>query len=97
MDLDRPRRRADIVLRDLGPDAMLYDPVGDRVVRLNSTSRRIWQLCDGEHDLAAIAATIAGEFRTPPSADVPEDVAATVRAFGAAQLLARSQPRTQRV
>ena len=82
----RPLGRADVVRRDLGAEAMLYDPGADKVVRLNRTARRIWELCDGGHDVAAIAAALGREFATAPGADLDGDVRAVVEAFAAASL-----------
>jgi hypothetical protein len=85
-----PRRRAVIVMRELGTEAMLYDPEGDKVVRLNPTARRIWELCDGEQSVPDIAATIQNEFLLHAGADIHSDVAETVTGFAAAGLLAQA-------
>jgi len=45
-----------VVLRDLGTEAMLYDPEGDQVVRPNRIARRIWEMCTGQNNLNTIAA-----------------------------------------
>jgi hypothetical protein len=75
-----------LVRRDLGAEAMLYDPSADKVVRLNRTARRIWELCDGRHDVAAIAATIGREFAAGAGADVDGDVRTVVGALAGAGL-----------
>ena len=85
---ERPVRRADVVLRKLGADAMLYDPAADQVVRLNPTSQRIWELCDGEHDLSRITAALRGEFEVAPDVALESDVRRTLAAFVQAGLLA---------
>ena len=87
---DTPKKRASIVLRDLGAEAMLYDPEGDKVVRLNRTARRIWELCDGRCPLHAIAATLQTEFSIDPRVDIRGDVAEAVARFAAAGLLINS-------
>lgn len=79
-----PRRRGDVVLRELGREAMLYDPVRDQVVRLNGTSRRIWELCDGARDAAAIEAALRLEFKVPDTADLAADVRAALSALARA-------------
>ena len=84
---DRPRRRADVVLRELGTEAMLYDPAADRVVRLNATAQRIWSWCDGTRDVAAIVAGLRGAFDIEAEADLETDVRRTLRAFAEAGLL----------
>jgi len=82
-----PRKRAPVVLRELGTESMLYDPEGDKVVRLNTTARRIWELCDGERDIPAIAAAIQNEFAVASGSDVGRDVAKAIAGFAAAGLL----------
>ena len=76
-----------MVLRDLGAEAMLYDAVADQVVRLNPTSQRIWELCDGERDLAAIASELREGFDVSGDDDLERDVRETVEAFAQAGLL----------
>jgi hypothetical protein len=87
MAFNFPRQRASVVLRELGAESMLYDPDGDKVVRLNATARRIWDLCDGDRDIPAIAAAIQNEFAVGSEADVGRDVAKAVAGFAAAGLL----------
>jgi hypothetical protein len=82
-----PQKRASVVQRDLGTEAMLYDPEGDRVVRLNRTARRIWELCSGQSSLDAITAQLQGEFALDPRTDLRADVAETVARFAASGLL----------
>ena len=84
---DRPRRRADIVLRELGTEAMLYDPAADRVVRLNATAQRIWACCDGTRDVADIVATLRAAFKVAAEAELEADVRRTLQAFAEAGLL----------
>jgi hypothetical protein len=82
-----PQKRASVVQRDLGNEAMLYDPEGDKVVRLNRTACRIWELCNGQCSLDVIAAQLQDEFLFGPGRDLRADVAETVAQFGVAQLL----------
>jgi hypothetical protein len=95
---DRPARRADVVLRELGTEAMLYDPAADRVVRLNGTAQRIWSCCDGSRDVKAIVAELCAAFPAVEAAELEEDVRRTLRAFADAGLLLAPQggPRPDR-
>jgi hypothetical protein len=85
--IDTPQRSQSIVQRDLGTEAMLYDPKGDRVVRLNRTARRIWEMCNGQNSLDTIAARLQHEFASDPGVDLRADVAETVARFAASGLL----------
>jgi hypothetical protein len=41
---------------------VVYDPSTDRVHYLNSTAAIVFTLCDGEHEVADIAAIVAAAF-----------------------------------
>ena len=84
---DRPRRRAEVVLRELGTEAMLYDPAADRVVRLNATAQRIWACCDGTRDVTSIVASLRAAFMVAAEAELEADVRLTLQAFAEAGLL----------
>ena len=70
---DRPRRRADIVLQDVGGEAILIDPRTDEAHVLNGSAARLWQLCDGERTLDQLAAEF-GAIYDLSAADVADDV-----------------------
>ena len=92
--LEFPQRRSSVVFRDLGKDAMLYDPERDQIVRINVTARRIWELCTGEHSLQAIEGALQEEYRLGPKIDLHQDVVATVGQFAAAGLLTNQAEET---
>ncbi len=86
---DRPRARDDLVFRPLDDEWMIFDPATDRLHALNLTAALIWTACDGEHDLAQIAADVARSFDPPtPPAAVADDVCGTVARFRQEGLLA---------
>ena len=82
-----PRRYPHITLKPLGSEAMLYDPARDRVVRLNPTSRRLWELADGTRDSQAIAQALAEEFSGARLSAVLRDVEQTIASMQQASLL----------
>jgi hypothetical protein len=65
-----PLRRP-VPWRTLDTEALVVDVKGGLLYPLNSVGARIWELCDGAHSVAEIAAVLAGEFEAP---------AATIRA-----------------
>lgn len=69
----RPRRRADIVLQDVGGEAILIDPRTDEAHVLNGSAARLWQMCDGERSMDELAAEF-GAIYDLTAADVLEDV-----------------------
>ena len=58
-DMQMPRRRSDLIERELPAELILYDPENDRAFLLNRTSAAIWDLCDGQHSADRIAGQIA--------------------------------------
>lgn len=84
-----PRRNPSVVLHKLGAEAMLYDPAGDKVVRLNWTACRIWELCTGARSVEDIAAQLQNEMAVQAGVDLRADVAETVARFAACGLLER--------
>lgn len=70
---DRPRRRPDIVLQDVGGEAILIDPRTDEAHVLNGSAARLWQLCDGERTVDQLAAEF-GAIYDLSAADVADDV-----------------------
>lgn len=61
--MDRPRRRDDVLLKDLGnQEKILYDPRNGKVHSLNVTAMEIWNLCDGRRGIEEIAERIISKF-----------------------------------
>jgi hypothetical protein len=82
-----PSRRASLLLHELDTEAMLYDPDGDRVIWLNATARRVWELCGGDGSLNDIAGVMEQEFRVDPGTDIHQEIARTTAQFASAGLL----------
>lgn len=75
---DCPRARVDIRSVDLGSELIVYDERTRQVHVLNPTARRIWQLCDGTHQIEDIVAEIARLFPQAPVDTVESDVRSTL-------------------
>ena len=58
----RYRVRADVLVRELGGEAVLLDLASGRYFGLNATGRRIFELLDGARPLAAVLEALEGEF-----------------------------------
>jgi hypothetical protein len=63
----RVRPAKDVLVRDLGGEAVLLDVASGSYFGLDEVGTRIWQLIAGGELLAAIVATLASEY------DAPED------------------------
>jgi PqqD family protein of HPr-rel-A system len=70
----RPRRRGDLLLREIEEELLLFDPRTGEASLLNGTAAAIFELCDGLTPLAAMAEEILEVL----SAD-PETVQADVQ------------------
>jgi pyrroloquinoline quinone biosynthesis protein D len=88
---DRPRRRADVVLQDVGGEAILIDPHTDEAHVLNGSAARLWQLCDGERTIEGLAAEF-GAIYDLTAADVIEDVREVVAELAKLKLIEASAP-----
>lgn len=77
----------------LGGDFVVLDARAEILRGLNDTGRRVWELCDGQRDLRAIAEVIAQEFGADAST-ARNDVLAFVGALASKGLLQLSQPRS---
>ncbi len=82
-----PRKRGTVVLRELGDEAMLYDPQGDLVVKLNPTARQIWEMCDGKRSPNEMVRALQESFVVSADAELEEDVSQAIHSFQTAGLL----------
>jgi hypothetical protein len=58
---DLPCARADVALRRVGSEWVLFDPAHDRAHVLNPAAAAVWSYCDGTRTPAAIADALAGD------------------------------------
>ncbi|TAK30798.1 MAG: PqqD family protein [Chloroflexota bacterium] len=88
MIVGRPRRRDDVVFREVGAEeSFLYDPVRRCVHVLNASAGVVWTLSDGTREPAEIAAQLAERFDVPADACVRQDVERMIEQFRDLQVL----------
>ena len=63
-----PMRRDDVLVVEIGTEAVLYDPVAPAVHHLNATALLVWKCCDRTADASTISADLADTFSEPPAA-----------------------------
>ncbi len=78
-----PQVRVDLKVVDLGSELMVRDDGKDQTHLLNSTARRIWELCDGTHRVDEIAAQVSRLFPEAEAEIVRRDVDAAILDLGA--------------
>jgi uncharacterized circularly permuted ATP-grasp superfamily protein len=85
----KPKRRNDVIFRQLDDEWVIFDPETDRLHTLNLTAALVWSHLTGENEPEAIAAEVATAFGSGVTADdVRDDVQAAIRQFHAERLLA---------
>jgi hypothetical protein len=63
-------RKADIVVRELENEILLYDLSLHKAYCLNQTSALVYQLCDGTNSVAEISGLMSKELKTSVSEDL---------------------------
>jgi len=62
----RPKARAaNLVVRELPEEVLVYDLERHRAVCLNRTAAFVWKRCDGRMSVGALSRMLAGELRVP--------------------------------
>lgn len=84
---EKPKRNPRLNRVDISDEAILYTAAADELHTLNSTARRIWELCDGQHTIDEMAAALRSQFAVPDDVDVRADVIETLARFAAKGLL----------
>lgn len=60
-----PAHAPDVISRLMDGEAVLVDPVRGKVRVLNPVGAAIWELADGQRDIAALAQAVAAEYDVP--------------------------------
>lgn len=84
---DCPRARVDLSRVDLGSDLLLYDEQRKVFHRLNSTAKRIYELCDGSNDTEEIVSEVSRLFPSSEPGEVRRDVDQVVQSLADKQLI----------
>lgn len=82
-----PTARADVVLRRVGNEWVLFDAARDRAHVLNLTAALVWTYCDGMHAPVAIAEAISHKVAGPATERVRDDIEGVLRRFASEGLL----------
>jgi len=71
----RPRRRDRVLTPRAAGTVVLLDLEGGQYYSLDEVSARVWELCDGEHQVVGIVEAISVEYDAPVET-IYEDVMA---------------------
>jgi hypothetical protein len=71
----RPRRRDRVLTQRAAGTVVLLDLDGGQYYSLDEVSARVWEMCDGEHEVGGIVQSISTEYDAPVET-IYEDVMA---------------------
>jgi hypothetical protein len=83
----RPLRRERVLTQRAAGTLVLLDLDGGQYYSLDEVSARVWELCDGEHEVDGIVAAISTEYEAPVET-IYEDVLAFLEEMEDEKLLA---------
>jgi hypothetical protein len=58
----RPQRRERVLTQHAAGTLVLLDLDGGQYYSLDEVSARVWELCDGEHEVGGIVAAVSAEY-----------------------------------
>ncbi len=82
----RPRQHEGVVSCPVFEDVVLMAPSSDVAFVLNTSSRAIWDLCDGERSVLAILGELRSRYDAPAES-LQDDLTATLSEFARAGLI----------
>ncbi|HTG35359.1 MAG TPA: PqqD family protein [Thermoanaerobaculia bacterium] len=86
---NRPQRRERVLTQHAAGTLVLLDLDGGQYYSLDEVSARVWELCDGEHEVDGIVAAISTEYDAPVET-IYEDVLAFLEEMEDEKLLVAS-------
>jgi hypothetical protein len=81
MENNKPSRRSDILLQEIGKEVFLYDPSKGVLHVLNPTAIFVWNQCDGEHTITEIEENLRENFQVADEIELHRDVMEIVQTF----------------
>jgi hypothetical protein len=76
-----PQKRADLVIKELGDELMLYDEINEKIHVLNHTAYLIWSFCDGCHTVKDIEKEMNHKFSMLRDYDLLRDIMTIIDEF----------------
>ncbi len=56
------KRTTDLIIHEFGSELIIYDLIDNRAVCLNTSAKRIWQMCDGTKSISDTAEDLGAEI-----------------------------------
>lgn len=61
----RPLARTDVLVRLLGDEVLIFDPVNDHAVSLNRSAAVVWEFCDGSRTVERLVLDVSRHLGDP--------------------------------
>lgn len=81
MNQDKPIKKSDLILKDLGDEFLIYSAENKELHVINQTARLIWEMCDGEHSVNDMESEIRAHFSVPQEMSIVTDIRNTINTF----------------
>ena len=81
MENNKPSRKSNILLQEIGNEVFLYDPTKGVLHVLNPTAIFIWNQCDGEHTMTEIEKNMRENFQVTDEIELHSDLMEIVQNF----------------
>jgi coenzyme PQQ biosynthesis protein PqqD len=85
-----PKRMAQVIAQKASNDCLLFNMEDGQYFSLNEIGGRIWELCDGEHNLSQIVAALKTEYDAPAGV-LENDVAELLQDLQKSKLISCAQ------
>jgi len=73
----RPKTRSNIIIQDIGDEAMVYDSDGEKIHVLNHSALAIWKFCDGKNTCDDIYKKMS-ELYPDAGIELSDDIKSTI-------------------
>ncbi len=77
----KPKSKSNIIVKNIGDEQVLYNPINSHIHVLNKTAYPIWELADGTNTVNTIIQKLTLMFENLKSHNLEEDVCKVLTEF----------------
>jgi Coenzyme PQQ synthesis protein D (PqqD) len=81
-----PKRGGQVIAQKASSEMLLFNMDDGNYYSLNEIGSRIWELCDGNHSVSQLVATLVAEYDAPKE-DLEKDVAGLLDSLQSGKLI----------
>jgi hypothetical protein len=82
----RPKRTSQVIAQKASSDWLLFNMEDGQYFSLNEIGGRVWELCDGTHNVSQLVTKLASEYEAPPDV-LEQDVVELLEGFHTGKLI----------